>query len=103
MKIDNRYARLDPRLFHKQPPEPLSNPIAGHFNAALAEQLDWQFTDAQDWVPILGGQVVPEGFDPLAMAYAGHQFGQWQGHSAMVVDYYSHRSLIKRVNCKTFI
>lgn len=79
MKIDNRYARLDSRLFHKQPPEPLSSPIAGHFNAALAEQLDWQFTDAQDWVPILSGQVVPEGFDPLAMAYAGHQFGQWAG------------------------
>ncbi len=79
MNIDNRYGRLDPRLFHKQPPEPLNNPIAGHFNAALAEQLDWQFTDAQDWVPILAGQVVPEGFDPLAMAYAGHQFGQWAG------------------------
>lgn len=79
MKIDNRYARLDPRLFHKQPPEPLNNPIAGHFNAALAEQLDWQYTDAKDWVPILAGHVVPEGFDPLAMAYAGHQFGQWAG------------------------
>lgn len=79
MKTNNRYARLDPRLFHKQPPEPLSNPIAGHFNAALAEQLDWQFTDARDWVPILAGQVVPEGFDPLAMVYAGHQFGQWAG------------------------
>lgn len=79
MKIDNRYARLDARFFHKQPPEPLNNPVAGHFNTALAEQLDWQFTDAQDWIPILAGQVVPEGFDPLAMAYAGHQFGQWAG------------------------
>lgn len=79
MKIDNRYAHLDSRLFHKQPPEPLNNPIAGHFNAALAEQLDWQYTDEQDWVSILAGQVVPEGFDPLAMAYAGHQFGQWAG------------------------
>jgi len=79
MKIDNRYARLDPRLFHKQLPEPLHNPIAGHFNAALAAQLNWQYTDAQDWVAILSGQVVPEGFDPLAMAYAGHQFGQWAG------------------------
>lgn len=79
MKIDNRYARLDARLFHKQPPEPLNNPVAGHFNAALAEQLDWQFTDANDWIPILAGQVLPEGFDPLAMAYAGHQFGQWAG------------------------
>jgi uncharacterized protein YdiU (UPF0061 family) len=79
MNIDNRYARLDPRLFHKQPPEPLNNPIAGHFNTALAQQLDWPYTDAKDWILILSGQVVPEGFDPLAMAYAGHQFGQWAG------------------------
>jgi len=79
MNIDNRYARLDPRLFHKQPPEPLNNPIAGHFNAALAKQLNWQYTDAKDWIPIISGQIVPEGFDPLAMAYAGHQFGQWAG------------------------
>lgn len=79
MKIDNRYARLDPRLFHQQPPKALSNPIAGHFNAALAEQLDWPWLDAADWIPILAGEVVPEGFEPLAMAYAGHQFGQWAG------------------------
>lgn len=79
MKIDNRYALLDSRLFHKQPPEPLNNPVAGHFNTALAAQLDWPFTDEKDWVSILSGHVVPEGFDPLAMAYAGHQFGQWAG------------------------
>lgn len=79
MNIDNRYARLDSRLFHKQPPEPLNNPTAGHFNAELAAQLNWPYTDAQDWIPIFAGQVVPEGFDPLAMAYAGHQFGQWAG------------------------
>lgn len=79
MNIDNRYALLDPRLFHKQSPEPLNNPIAGHFNAALASQLGWPYHDEKDWVPIIAGQVVVEGFDPLAMAYAGHQFGQWAG------------------------
>ena len=31
------------------------------------------------WVEILGGQYVPAEFQPLAMAYAGHQFGQWAG------------------------
>jgi serine/tyrosine/threonine adenylyltransferase len=79
MNIDNRYTLLDPRLFHKQPPEPLNRPVAGHFNAALALQLDWPYTDEKDWVQILAGHVVPHGFDPLAMAYAGHQFGQWAG------------------------
>ncbi|MEJ6070175.1 protein adenylyltransferase SelO family protein, partial [Psychrobacter sp. 16-Bac2893] len=31
------------------------------------------------WVEILGGQYVPAEFQPLSMAYAGHQFGQWAG------------------------
>ncbi|MEC7121160.1 MAG: YdiU family protein [Pseudomonadota bacterium] len=77
MQIDNRYARLDPRLYHRQPPLALSNPIAGHFNPLVAAQLDWP-TD-WDWVAILAGQVVPAEFEPLAMAYAGHQFGHWAG------------------------
>jgi uncharacterized protein YdiU (UPF0061 family) len=79
LHIDNRYAQLDPRLLHRQAPDPLKNPIAGHFNHALAAQLGWTATDPADWVAILAGQVVPTGFEPLAMAYAGHQFGHWAG------------------------
>ncbi|MEY2864549.1 MAG: hypothetical protein RLY58_2256, partial [Pseudomonadota bacterium] len=79
LHIDNRYARLDPRLLHRQAPDPLKNPIAGHFNHALVAQLGWTATDPADWVAILAGQVVPTGFEPLAMAYAGHQFGHWAG------------------------
>ncbi|AXI02044.1 protein adenylyltransferase SelO [Aquirhabdus parva] len=79
MNIDNRYALLDPRLFHKQPPKPLKNPIAGHFNHALASQLGWQETEPDQWVPIIAGETLPDGFDPLAMVYAGHQFGHWAG------------------------
>jgi len=79
MNTDNRYAQLDSRLYHRQAPDPVKNPVAGHFNQALAAKLGWTDTAPDAWVPILGGQVVPEGFDPLAMAYAGHQFGQWAG------------------------
>ncbi|WP_367109206.1 YdiU family protein [uncultured Psychrobacter sp.] len=81
MRYQNTYANLDPRLYHKQPPTALKNPRAGHFNLALAEKLGW--TEDEDlmsrWVDILGGQYVPTEFEPLAMAYAGHQFGQWAG------------------------
>ncbi|WP_201583431.1 protein adenylyltransferase SelO [Psychrobacter jeotgali] len=81
MRYQNTYAHLDPRLYHKQPPTPLKNPRVGHFNRQVAEQLGW--TDDADlmarWVDILGGHYVPEDFEPLAMAYAGHQFGQWAG------------------------
>ncbi|MGI9340607.1 MAG: protein adenylyltransferase SelO family protein, partial [Psychrobacter sp.] len=81
MRYQNSYAQLDPRLYHKQPPSALNNPRAGHFNSQVAEQLGWS-TDQElmeRWVEIVGGEYVPEGFEPLAMAYAGHQFGQWAG------------------------
>lgn len=77
MQFDNRYATLDEKLFHRQPPSPLQQPIAGHFNTQVATQLNWP--QSADWVSILGGQTLLEGFDPLAMAYAGHQFGHWAG------------------------
>lgn len=81
MKIQNSYATLDPRLYHKQPPTPLKNPQAGHFNAIVSEQIGWNNDNflKENWVKILGGEIVPDGFEPLAMAYAGHQFGQWAG------------------------
>ena len=81
MKIENSYATLDPRLYHKQPPNPLTNPQAGHFNPQVAHQIGWADDEflRQHWVEILGGDIVPDGFEPLAMAYAGHQFGQWAG------------------------
>lgn len=81
MRYKNTYINLDTRLYHEQPPTPLENPRAGHFNEQVAQQLGW--TDDEDlmarWVDILAGQYVPTDFEPLAMAYAGHQFGQWAG------------------------
>lgn len=77
MQLDNRYARLDPRLYHRQQPDPLNKPCAGHFNPLVAEQLAWPVD--WDWVEILAGVQLPAGFEPLAMTYAGHQFGQWAG------------------------
>src|SRR5690606_30146320 len=52
---------------------------AGHFNAALAEQLQWSDEDKAQWVEICSGQKVFAEFEPLAMVYAGHQSGQWAG------------------------
>ena len=81
MRYQNTYVNLDTRLYHEQPPTPLDNPRAGHFNMQVAQQLGW--TDDEDlmthWVEVLSGQYVPANFKPLAMVYAGHQFGQWAG------------------------
>lgn len=79
VQINNRYATLNEKLFHRQPAKPLLNPRPGHFNQPLAVQLNCLPEFEQDWVRIIGGEQLPVGFDPLAMVYAGHQFGQWAG------------------------
>lgn len=78
MQIQNHYATLPDKLYHKQLPCPLQNPKLAHFNHALAERLGSSFGQYY-WADIISGQHLPKEFDPLAMAYAGHQFGQWAG------------------------
>ena len=79
MQFNTRYSTLSPKLYHHQLPSPLKGAKAGHFNAALAEQLEWSDKDKAQWVEICSGQKTFEEFEPLAMVYAGHQFGQWAG------------------------
>jgi uncharacterized protein YdiU (UPF0061 family) len=79
MQFNPRYNTLPSRLYHHQQPSPLKGAKAGHFNAALAAQLQWSKDDIQHWVEICSGQKTFAEFEPLAMVYAGHQFGQWAG------------------------
>lgn len=79
MYFNSRYQTLPARLYHHQVPLPLKGAKAGHFNAALAEQLQWSDEDKAQWVEMCSGQKVFAEFEPLAMVYAGHQFGQWAG------------------------
>ncbi|RKG32455.1 protein adenylyltransferase SelO [Acinetobacter tianfuensis] len=79
MQFNPRYNTLPSRLYHHQQPSPLKGAKAGHFNAALAQQLQWSEEDIQHWVEICSGQKTFAAFEPLAMVYAGHQFGQWAG------------------------
>ncbi|TCB49794.1 YdiU family protein [Acinetobacter sp. ANC 4779] len=79
MQFNPRYSSLNPKLFHHQMPVPLKGAKAGHFNQALADELQWSDEDKAQWVKICSGQKTFAEFEPLAMVYAGHQFGQWAG------------------------
>ncbi|MEG0482973.1 MAG: YdiU family protein [Acinetobacter sp.] len=79
MYFNSRYPSLNPKLYHEQMPIPLKGAKAGHFNAALADELQWSDEDKAQWVEICSGQKTFPEFHPLAMVYAGHQFGQWAG------------------------
>ncbi len=77
--FDNSYARLPERFFVKLAPTPVPTPRLIRLNQALARQLglDPRALDTPDGAAIFGGNRVPDGAEPLAMAYAGHQFGHW--------------------------
>jgi uncharacterized protein YdiU (UPF0061 family) len=77
--FDNTYARLPERFFARQRPTPVERPGLIALNHPLATELgiDISRHDATEWAAIAAGNLVPEGAEPIAMAYAGHQFGQF--------------------------
>lgn len=75
--FDNSYARLPEKFFTKTTPEPARTPELALFNERLAEELglDVQVLQSETGISILSGTELPEGAEPIAQAYAGHQFG----------------------------
>jgi uncharacterized protein YdiU (UPF0061 family) len=77
--FDNSYARLPGRFSTRQPLAPVAVPRLVRLNAALADQLglDALALRSPEGVEILAGNRVAAGSEPIALAYAGHQFGQF--------------------------
>lgn len=79
MKIhfDNSYAKLPERFFAKQQPARVPKPRLIRLNIALAAKLslDIDWLQSPDGIAVLAGNEIPEGAEPIAQAYAGHQFG----------------------------
>jgi protein adenylyltransferase len=77
--FDNSYARLPDRFFARLPPTPITAPRLVKLNEALARHLglDPVQLATPEGVAILAGNCVPKRGEPLAMAYAGHQFGHF--------------------------
>ncbi len=77
--FDNSYARLPERFFARLPPTPVSEPGLIRLNESLARQLglDPELLISPEGIEVLAGNRVPKGAEPLAMAYAGFQFGSW--------------------------
>jgi serine/tyrosine/threonine adenylyltransferase len=77
--FDNSYARLPERFFARLPPTPVAAPRLVRLNSKLARKLglDPARLSSPEGVAILAGNAVPKLGEPLAMAYAGHQFGSF--------------------------
>jgi uncharacterized protein YdiU (UPF0061 family) len=77
--FDNSYARLPPRFYTRIAPTPVAAPRLIKFNAALAQDLGIELDagDPDQIAQVLSGNRLLPGSEPLAMAYAGHQFGHF--------------------------
>jgi uncharacterized protein YdiU (UPF0061 family) len=77
--FDNSYARLPERFFAAVEPSTAEQPRLIKANAALAGELgiDPNWLESVEALEVLSGQEVADGSTPIAMAYAGHQFGHF--------------------------
>jgi uncharacterized protein YdiU (UPF0061 family) len=75
--FDNSYARLPERFFARIHPTPVAAPRLIRVNEPLARQLgiDPDWLAGEEGVAMLAGNRLPAGAEPIATAYAGHQFG----------------------------
>ncbi len=73
----NSYARLPDRFYERLAPTPVAAPRLIKLNETLALELglDPKALATPEGVEVLAGNRVAEKSEPLAMAYAGHQFG----------------------------
>lgn len=77
VRFDNSYARLPDRFFARQSAAPVSRPALIAVNDALALTLGFDPDELRAHPDLLTGNRLPEGAEPVAQAYAGHQFGGW--------------------------
>ncbi|MGX1108083.1 MULTISPECIES: protein adenylyltransferase SelO [Bradyrhizobium] len=77
--FQNTYSALPANFFARVAPTPVAAPRLIKLNRALAVQLglDPDLLSTPEGAEILAGKRLPDGADPIAMAYAGHQFGHF--------------------------
>lgn len=78
-RFDNSYARLPAGFHAAAEPARAASPRLVKFNRELAAELGLDVTGTDDatLAEIFSGNLIPEGAEPVALAYAGHQFGSF--------------------------
>jgi uncharacterized protein YdiU (UPF0061 family) len=77
--FNNRYAQLGGDFYVRTTPSSFAKPGLIVFNNEMSDELGLSDThlNSPDNADIFAGNVIPDGAEPLAMAYSGHQFGQF--------------------------
>jgi uncharacterized protein YdiU (UPF0061 family) len=74
-RFDNTYRRLPEALFSDCLPQPVSTPAFVLFNDNLAQELGLDSEALSEHPEFFSGNELLAGSEPIAQAYAGHQFG----------------------------
>jgi uncharacterized protein YdiU (UPF0061 family) len=77
--FDNSFVRELPGFYVAWPPDPVSTPVLLYFNAALADRLGLALENctSETLAALFSGKTLPDGAEPVAQVYAGHQFGHF--------------------------
>jgi len=78
-RFDNTYSKLPDSMLAKLAPTPVRAPELIILNHSLSKELGLDFTDLSDknLASLFSGNLLPEGSNTIAQAYAGHQFGHF--------------------------
>lgn len=76
-QFDNSYAKLPERFYSREQPTPVSDPRVVIVNQGLARELGLELQGQSDdaLAALFSGNSLPDGAEPIAQAYSGHQFG----------------------------
>ena len=76
MKLSNSYIGLPEEFYQLIKPSPVKNPSLLAFNEDLAKSLGIDIGNS-NLLEYFSGNKVPKGSTPIALNYAGHQFGNF--------------------------
>ncbi len=78
-RFDNTYSKLPNTMLSRLLPVPVKSPKLLILNHALSEELglDFSTVNEENLSLMFAGNLMPEGSEAIAQAYAGHQFGHF--------------------------
>ena len=79
LEFNNTFVNLPDKFYARLKPVPVKRPKLIKINKELAEYLGIEVnnTNSKIWENVFSGNKIAKSAEPLAMTYAGHQFGHW--------------------------
>ena len=76
--FENSFAALEKKFYEPSMPEPVDAPVLQKYNQKLGRDMGFNFTkETPELADCLAGNLIFADATPIAMAYAGHQFGNF--------------------------